>query len=560
MYLNAFKDRNSTFLKDVDGSIFGNDLSERRPEEWGHIQVKNCKINRGLISIIEQKYIQLDDQNKEDASVLSISMSRSIKPGEQVEIQMDFVAKLPKTIVRAGYGRDDYYLFVHWFPQLGVLEPQSSGEWGWNCHQFFRQTEFFADFSSFNVTINCPKNLVLGATGCEVSKVSKGTNVEYQYHAKDVIDFAWVAYPYFEEYVDQWNHVDIQMLIPREHKDIAPRYLGAIKNALTYLEDHVGPYPYPKITIVDPPLHTLNSGFMEYPMLITCASFHYVPKGIRTIESLAIHEFTHQYFMGILASNEKEEAWLDEGFVSFFEDQIIDHYYGGRYNSLFDILGFQSTGKEQSRIQYVSISKPHSGPIARPGWEYESDYKPLIYDKTATMLQTLKGYVGDSLFFTIIRQYYQDNKFSHPKEADWIDAVRKVCGDYIGKLSVQSFFQDVLHTSKYVDYAVESVSNEHNSTTIHIKNKGNLNLPVDIKIQNNLGQIIYIPWVSSSADTLLRLSYPVTYVHIDPDYKNQLDLNLNNNSWAIENNHISINHYYYKVASWFHLAIQYVLG
>ncbi len=559
MYLNAFRDFNSTYLKDTGGKIFGRDIANQDPIEWGGIDITTIKIE-GVDHLPKIKYIHPDDDNEQDQSVMSIQLAEPILPGERVEIEMNYVAKIPKTIARVGYGRDDYYLFVHWTPQPGVYEQDKNGVWGWNCHQFFQQTEFYAEFANYKVELTVPDDLVIGASGCKTGEVfHKNGTKTVSYDARDIVDFAWSAYPHFEEYKDTWKGVDITMLIPPEHCSMAPRYLGAIKNALDYFEKYLGKYPYPAITVVDPPMHALNSGFMEYPMLITCASFHYVPSGIRTIESLAIHEFSHQYFMGILASNEKEEAWLDEGFVTFFEDNIVDHYYGGPKASIFDILGYKSGNKEQSRLEYTSMSNLHDGPIARPGWEFTGNYKELIYAKTGTMLQTLRGLLGDQKMQQVMQHYYNKHKFTHPKEKDWIQAVKDIIGDRIKTISVDTFFHQCLHETSYCDYKVSEIrKNNPTEYQVKLERLGELFLPQELLITFMDGSTKMVEWdgIDKEKIIMVKSALPIVSAEIDPDKKIYLDINFINNSYTFENTQRPAVNYGLKAMSWVQHLIQ----
>lgn len=554
MYLNAFQNLNSTFLKGSNGIIFGSDITKRNADEWGKLSIYNCKL-RGSSDTLSWRYIQPDDGNADDQSVLSLSLPKPLMPGQTLELSMDFVAKLPKFIARAGYSKD-YYAFLHWFPQLGVFEKNKKGEWDWNCHQFFRGTEFFADFANFKVNLIVPQHMVVAASGCKVSEtIDKSKQLKsVRFDGRDIIDFAWIAYPGFEEYSDNWQGVEIKMFVPQEHCAMAPRYLNALKNALNFFNDKVAKYPYPTITLIDPPLHGLGSGFMEYPMLITCASFHYVPQGIKTIESLAVHEFSHQFFMAVLASNEKEEAWLDEGFVTFFEDEIADHYFGEK-TSIFDIWGYKSGNKERSRLEYTSMDNIHDGPIARPGWEFnEGNFKALIYAKTATILQTLKGLVGEKKFYTIIRNYYEKYKFTHPKEADFIATVKATVGDSIYSMPVDTFFKHTLHGTDYCDYYLNNIS----SKGFELQNQGKLSLPVEILVTYMDGS--KVTFASSGQSTSQFFSNDVAKeiksIVVDPDHKIYLDINFNNNSYVAQVEHKPSANFGMKVMAWFHFIFQ----
>ena len=148
------------------------------------------------------------------------------------------------------------------------------------------------------------------------------------FRAEDIVDFAWTAWPGYAVFTDKWKHVNITLLIPEERKKQVERQFTAVKYALEYLDENVGPYPWPHLTFVDPPSIGSGAGGMEYTTLFTSESSYFMPAFLHMPEMVTVHEFGHAYFMGILASNEFEEPWLDEGVNSFWEERIMDHFYG----------------------------------------------------------------------------------------------------------------------------------------------------------------------------------------------------------------------------------------
>ena len=582
MYLNAFKNSESTFLKGAT-SIFDQNFSDRKAHEWGWINVDSIGRKGGPALTAGLRYIHPDDDNEQDQSVLQVPLDQALLPGDTLVLNMKFTAKMPKIIARAGYSKDDYFLFVHWFPQAGVYQINRDGEWGWNCHQFHRMTEFYADFGNYTVDITTSDHLVIGASGCLVREQKNGDGtVTRTFHVEDVIDFAWTAYPYFEEYVDRWNHVQIRLLIPPEHCMLAERYIGAIKHSLDYLTKHVGPYPYPTITIVDPPFHGLRSGLMEYPTLITVGTFYEMPLGVKNSEALAAHEFAHQYFMGMVASNEKEEAWLDEGFVTYLEDCIVD----SSYPYLVDMFGYRYTSTEKTRSEYVGMPNPHVGIIARPSWEFVEGRKELIYSKTATSLHTLQNMVGDDIMDKIIMTYFDRWKFRHPKAPDFFavleEVSKKELGEEMGDF-ITSFFYQCIYTTDVCDYAVGSISNEKAMTQhglfdvngvadkheygsmksgyvseVVLYTKGEMIFPVDVEMVFEDGTTILEKW--DGFDRRNTFNYTgdkkLVSVHIDPKQKIQLDLDLNNNSLTVAPRKMPLFKIAAKAIFWIQNALQ----
>ena len=557
MYMNAFKDFKSTYLKNTR-KMFGQDLNNRTEKEWGHIEVTQAIDRNGNDLVQNQEYIQPNDGNALDETVLSIPLEMPLLPGEVIELDMNFDVKLPRTIVRSGYGPRDFFLFVHWFPQVCVYEPKVDGNWGWNSHQFMPGTEFFSDFGDYNVEIYASDHLVIGGSGCKTfSGKVLGTIGEQlvRFQAHDLIDFGWVAYPEYETYTSTYGDTDIEILMVPEHCAFADRYLKAIKQSLEYLEKHVGKYPYPKITVVDPPTHTLNSGFMEYPMMITGATAYGIPRSVRSVESLVIHEFTHMYFMASLASNEKEEAWLDEGFVTYFEDRILDHYYGNQ-SSLFDVLGARSGNAQQSRNEYVSMENPNLGKIARPGWEFDGGFKPLIYAKTATAFKTMERIIGIDIMDEIIKTYFERHKFTHPKEADLRKIIKEVLEKNTSNFESDKYLDQVLHATSSVNFKMVDINNS--TKTIEAIREGNFEIGTEVLIMFKDGSSKTVNWKGSEKyfKHTFSSSKEVISAHIDSEQKIYLDLNLNNNSITLDPNKKPLYKYAAKLGHWLQAVSQ----
>lgn len=557
MYMNAFKDLKSTYLKNTR-KMFGQDLNNRTEKEWGYIEVTQAVDRNGNDLVQNQEYIQPNDGNALDKTVLSIPLEMPLLPGEVIELDMNFDVKLPRTIVRSGYGPRDFFLFVHWFPQVCVYEPKVDGNWGWNSHQFMPGTEFFSDFGDYNVEIYASDHLVIGGSGCKTfSGKVLGTIGEQlvRFQAYDLIDFGWVAYPEYETYTSTYGDTDIEILMVPEHCAFADRYLKAIEQSLEYLEKHVGKYPYPKITVVDPPTHTLNSGFMEYPMMITGATAYGIPRSVRSVESLVIHEFTHMYFMASLASNEKEEAWLDEGFVTYFEDRILDHYYGNQ-SSLFDVLGARSGNAQQSRNEYVSMENPNLGKIARPGWEFDGGFKPLIYAKTATAFKTMERIIGIDIMDEIIKTYFERHKFTHPKEADLRKIIKEVLEKNTSNFESDKYLDQVLHATSSINFKMVDINNS--TKTIEAIREGNFEIGTEVLIMFKDGSSKTVNWKGSEKyfKHTFSSSKEVISAHIDSEQKIYLDLNLNNNSITLDSNKKPLYKYAAKLGHWLQAVSQ----
>ncbi|MCI0664117.1 MAG: hypothetical protein L0220_23925, partial [Acidobacteria bacterium] len=295
LYLNAFKNEESTFMKESGGQLRGD---RNQSGEWGWIDVNEMKIAgaEDLTSKIE--FIHPDDDNADDQTVIRVPLATPIKPGEKITLEIKFSARLPRVFARTGYW-GQFALVAQWFPKIGVWE--SAGERrrssaGWNCHQFHAMSEFYADFGNYEVSINVPAIYKgkIGATGKMESESVNGQDgtVNYKFRQDNVHDFAWTIDPNYivvtrpfkaddqikPAEIDQWarrlglpqsqiklEDVSVTLLIQPEHRSQIDRHFFAAFNAIKYFGLWYGRYPYATLTIVDPPYNAEGAGGMEYP-------------------------------------------------------------------------------------------------------------------------------------------------------------------------------------------------------------------------------------------------------------------------------------------------------
>ena len=586
MYVNAFKNNQSSYLRNSGMNVMGQGLANRKEPDWGWIEVHRIAQDGG--SPLRTKYVQPNDGNEEDQTVLHVDLIDKIAPGEIVNLELEFTTKLPRIISRVGFAEHGHHHFVHWYPKLGVYEADEEGNWDWNCHQFLPQMEFYGDHGNYLVKIRHADFLTLGGSGCidiykEDIPAVEGM-AQTIFHAMDVIDFGWVASPLLEVYEDQWEHVNIRLLSPKIHKELVPRFLKAAKSAMSYMTEHVGPYPYRTLTILDPPVHGLRSGFMEYPTYITGGAFYKFPKGLRSMESLIIHEYVHQYFMQILASNEKESPWLDEGFVTFYEDCVMEDTYGK--SSLFNLFGYNVANSSFTRNEYASLPNKKINAIDTESWNIRGSYKGIVYSKTATFLQTLKRYIGEDHFDEMMKSYFEQYKFTHPRKENFFSIVKEEFERHPNILSpvIDQFLQDVIEGTAVCDYGVQDVTSFRtysktglsdvegqkeksfsglNSTNefqniVSLERKGDLIVPVDVVFTWDDGTTTRETWDGKDRVTTYRFrdTKRVIGVHIDPERKLFLDIDFNNNSWAINPDKGGIWKYATRTIYWVQNTIQ----
>ncbi len=568
LYLNAFKNNRSTFWKESDGQLRGRSVDTKDPNVWGWIDILSLKTREGDDLTNAIKFVQPDDDNTDDQTVAAVSLEKPVLPGETLTLDIEFRSKLPKIFARTGFS-DNYFLVAQWFPKIGVYEPAGMryAEKGqWNCHQYHAHSEFYANFGVYRVEITLPEEFVVGATGKQISEKTLDDGLkQLTFLAEDVVDFAWTASPRFIVVEDKWKDVDIKIYLQPEHEQFASRHTESLKAALAYFDAHVGSYPYSTISVIDPPFRGIGSSGMEYPTFITAGSFWGMPEELRFTEMVTIHEFGHNYFMGILATNEFEEAWMDEGMTTYFESRIMDHEYG-EGTSFVGFKKFHFDDKEYQRLSYTRSAYPKIAESTRPAWKFEhGGYGTMSYQKPATMFTTLERLVGEETNEEIWKTYFEKWKFKHPCGKDFIDVVNEVVtkthGTRFGE-SMDWFFDQTLYGSEVCDYKLLRIRNEKLTPPIGIDDSGDNKLiykkteyeniiykssvvihrlgevvmPQEVLIHFEGGEEITETWNGKSRTKEFSYEKPEKIIRaiIDPENKIMLDINLQNNSLAIK--------------------------
>jgi hypothetical protein len=550
LYLNAFKNNRSTFMKESGGVSRGLKLES---DEWGYIDVKKIQIKDGIDLTLMTEFIQPDDANPDDQTVMCVLLPEPVQPQGTITLEVEFYAKLPRVSARSGY-YDDFFMVTQWFPKIGVFQGEE-----WNCHQYHNTSEFFADFGVYEVQMTVPGEYVVGATGLRTGEVENADGTKtYTHYQEDVHDFAWTACPHFAEFREPYVlndppvKTEMILLVHRTHFKLKDRYLEALKNGIEFYSQNYGAYPYETITLVDPPIKALGAGGMEYPTLFSTAGISFLPKGFRMPEMVTIHEFGHGYWYGMVANNEFEEAWLDEGINSYSEIKAMDKYYG-EDRSIIDLGPLKISDALMNRAQVIESGR--MDPIVMKSWEFYSrgSYGLNVYQKAAVTLLMLENYLGSDVMGDVMRTFYDRWKFLHPKTDDFIAVAEEVSGQDLGW-----FFDQFLRSPDKLDYAIGSLRSREVSepegifqgqlktpskdkeqdrekiykNEVVVVRKGELVFPQEILIVFENGEKIREEWDGKDRWTRFTYYKPVELksAQLDPEYKLLLDVNHINNS------------------------------
>jgi len=512
----------------------------------------------------KMKFVAPDDGNPKDRTVMEVQLPQPIAPGGEVTFRITFHDQFPEVIARTGY-KGDFLLAGQWFPKVGVW-------WrgAWNCHQFHLNSEFFADFGTFDVNLTVPENYIDGATGVKTAEKKNGNGTKtVSYHAEDVHDFAWTVDPHYIVINDSYttsagNKVAIRTLMHSDHMGSADRYRDATLGSLKKFDEFYGVYPYSTLTVVDPASGGLQAGGMEYPTFITAGTAFGLPKGLREAENVTEHEFGHQYWYGMVATNEFEDAWLDEGINSYTEAKVLNALYGTDTSTL-SMFGATLGNSEQQRIAYIPAAD--LDPMTANAWDYVNgnSYGSITYGKTATVLLTLEGIIGEAKVQQAIRTWFQRYKFTHPTEEDFMKTVNEVAGQ-----DLSWYWDQAVKGTAMLDYRVmsaTSINADPNAgfkakkgasydTVVVVHRRGDFVMPVHLEVKFDNGDVLHENWDGKDRWHRFRWTKNAKLVSAEVDYTHQLLLDKDsfNNSYRAEPNDSATR----KITSYWMIAIQWL--
>lgn len=475
LYMNGFRAEDTAWVGDGDFPT----LSDAELEDftWGYIDVQSVRQVAGEASIP----LEFHEDREPSTMVVDLPAAGAVEPGGTISLELAFVTQLPKIYLRTRtVFDDDFHMVVQWYPKLGVLEEDA----GWKVHTFVPRTEFYADFGRYEVDLDVPEAMVVGATGIRTDESTEDGRTRLHYRAEMVHDFAWVATPDMVEHHGDYQGIRIRQLVPVDRIADAPLHLEAQIATLQSMEHRFGPYPWSTITIVHPPGGSGGIAMrgMEYPTLFTTGTRPRIPELVRTMVyddrrsgvGTTVHEFGHQYFQGLLASNEYAQPWLDEGMNSLSNVLAYEDWYGPDpwYQRFF---GHTYHARDRVRAQVGRFAEldPVDQNAAEFGGEIGS-YGALSYRKTVAVMMTLRNVVGAETFDAALHEYATRYRFRHPTGADLEATLREVIGERVAlasddgesvELDLVEFFEQALRQPLELDFAAWKVTNERRHGT-----------------------------------------------------------------------------------------------
>jgi hypothetical protein len=548
LYYNAWRNTQSTWMREHKLTTWWPDVSERLPEDFAAIDVSSLKLTAGSIPAVDltgaMRFIAPDDGNTHDRTVMAVPLPSAIAPGDTITIDLAWTSKVPRTFARTGFV-GNYFFLGQWFPKIGVLDRAGK----WNCHQFHVGTEFFSDYGVYDVRMTVPRGWLVAATGRERERRDNADgSTTHRYYQEDVHDFAWTTSPAFLERRARFEHpglpmVEMRLMLQPDHARQAERHFEATRAALRHYGEWFGPYPYGHITVVDPAWRSDTDG-MEYPTLFTAGTSWLMPREDISLEDVTVHEAGHQWWYGMVGTNEFEDAWMDEGINQYANARVnAEEFSRGREVRRFfgGFVPWVVRDVRWDRVMFGDVigayrESPTVDIQATPSYQYwPRTSGPLTYSKPALWLHTLERALGWTPVQQMLATFFERWKFKHPRPGDFFQVANEVSGR-----DLTPFFDQVYRGSVVFDYGIENVTSVEEDkrfrTEVVVRRYGDGIFPVTVLVNFEGGRQRRVAWdgVGRWHKVTIDDSARAISAQIDPDQILLLDTSFTNNSFAIE--------------------------
>ena len=409
------------------------------------------KEDRGYINRLE---FRVNDQtaatedHPQHIDIIKLVLPSRLSPGEKIIITTPFHVKLPYNFSRGGHEGESYQA-TQWYPKPAVYDKK-----GWHPMPYLDQGEFYGEFGNFDVRITLPKNYVVAATGelqNEDEKIWLLTRSSFtwqpqkekiktkygqtqtkthlypassseiktlNYIQNNVHDFAWFADKRFIVKHDTCKLtsakvIDAYTFYTPTEAETWKNSLQTVKDAIRTRSEWVGEYPYNIVSAVQGPAGF--GGGMEYPTITIISP----GTDEKTLEFTIAHEVGHNWFYGILGTNERQHPWMDEGINTFYDNRYSQWKYGNEGELQFGSQSFSI--KHTERLVFESKAAVNKDqPINLEGEKFTNmNYALVAYYKAGAWLELIEKKIGKGTFDKAMQEHYKQWQFKHPYPEDF---------------------------------------------------------------------------------------------------------------------------------------------
>lgn len=489
-----------------------------------------------------------------DDTVLRVDLTAPILPGTSTVFEMDFEAQVPLQTRRSG--RDNRegidYTMTQWYPKIANYDGR-----GWHAAPYVGR-EFYGPFGTFDVAITLPARYVVGATGTVQNPEAvghgydlapndgrtrpgppstAGDSLTWRFRAEAVHDFAWSADPDYrhtqfvvEDVPGRTEPVRLHLLY---QSDVAERWepaVGWTAELVRTFSAEIGAYPYPQFTVAQ-----AGDGGMEYPMFTAITG----RRSPGSLFGVIAHELAHQWFYGLVGTDEMAFAWMDEGLTDYVDAVATAQIFGG-------VVGHASARRRIEEAQRLGYYQPPN--TFANDFDTDRGYFVASYSGGRALVDLLGYVLGDAVRDEVLHAYVDRFRFRHPTPDDLQEVAEEISGRPLDWL-----FTPFLEEGARYDIGVERLrtvpakTGRRSVVTLRRHEPGVLPVDLELVYDDSTRQRVTIPvaeagghravprtwteaqvWPANAETYDLEVEGRVHAVRLDPDDR-MIDLDRSNN-------------------------------
>ena len=348
-----------------------------------------------------------DGSDPVDAEFTRTGTELTVEPGRLLSAGTEFTASVlytgwPEplddpgmTFFKLGWQRQGDVIFT-------ASEPSGSMTW-------FPSNNHPTDKATFRIKITVPEGLTAASNGLLVAESTRGGRTTFTWRMDDPMS------PYLAAvYIGDFERIDYGPLdeggpLIRDyvHRDSPPEVaqaLGVTADAIRFIEDLLGPYPFDAYgTIVMP----FQLGFALENQTLSLHGAHSISPDI------IAHEAAHQWLGNSVALEDWSDIWLNEGFATYLHLMFEAEYDGFDLHATMEQL--------HAQLPFVAAVPPKRIAV-------EELFDASVYLRGAMTLHALRRHAGDNAFFAILRTHYERSAHGTTSTAEFLALVDELAG------------------------------------------------------------------------------------------------------------------------------------
>ncbi|MCL4539418.1 MAG: M1 family metallopeptidase [Bacteroidetes bacterium] len=374
-------------------------------------------------------------------------------------------------------------------------EPEDARYW-FPCH------DYPDDFTSSSVIATVPENWTVISNGVlkSVTTVDGGKEKKFDWveARPHVVYLISIIAGIFKRFEDHYGKTPIYYYSDPKYGDLITQNFKREPDVLKFYSHITGhPFPWEKLALTTVTNFTWGGEENVSAITLTDRTIHdrFAEPQISSV-SLIAHETAHQWFGDLLTTRNWANAWLNEGFATYFEALYREHAYGEKE---FEYEMYHNHN------QVIAADNVDRRPTV-----YNRYYDPVdvfgtyIYPRGASMLHMLRFFLGNQLFDKAIRHYVKEFKHRNVDTRDFSNAIREATG-----YNVNWFFNEWLYKGGHpifdVSYKYHPGTQKVLMKVSQVQKVDSLTpvykMPVDIYIATPMENINKRVWVDSLMNT-----------------------------------------------------------